>query len=272
MLAEGLHSVVDTGNSVMLWWGVRRSKRPAHPRHPFGHGKELYFWSFVVAVSMFSVGGVVSIYEGIQKAIKPEPSGDLLWNYVVLGVALVSTIMSLRVALREKRHRAGGTAILDFIRHSKDPTVFTVIVEEVSDVAGTLIALITISLDHLLHMPVLDAIGGIAIGIVMIAVSAVLANESRKLLIGEGADQREVEEIRNIVEQDPEVRQVGQLLTMQLGPRDILVNIEIQFKPQGSLQRLERTIERIETQIQATNKAVHHIFLEAKALQSGQGR
>jgi len=159
MLAEGLHSLVDTGNSIMLWWGVRRSKRPAHARHPFGHGKELYFWSFVVAVWMFSVGGVVSIYAGVGKILRPEESRDLIWNYIVMAVALVSTLYSLRVAMCEKHSRVGKTSVIDFIRHSKDPTVFTVIVEEVSDVAGVLIALAAIFLSHVLHQPAIDGAG-----------------------------------------------------------------------------------------------------------------
>ena len=268
MLAEALHSMVDTGNSLMLWWGVRRSRRPPHASHPFGHGKELYFWSFVVAVSMFSVGGVVSVYQGVGRILRPEEPKDLIWNYVVMAVALVSTLYSLRVAMREKDSRASRTSIMDFIRRSKDPTVFTVIVEEVSDVAGVLIASAAIFLSHVLHQPAIDGVGGVAIGLGMIAVSAVLANESRELLIGEGADRDQVAQIRQIVEQDPGVKEVGQLLTMHLGPREILLNIEIQFKPQGSLHRLEQTIERIESHIREKNKSVRHIFLEAKSLRS----
>ncbi len=185
-----------------------------------------------------------------------------------MAVALVSTLYSLRVVMCEKHSRVGKTPVIDFIRHSKDPTVFTVIVEEVSDVAGVLIALAAVFLSHVLHQPAIDGVGGVAIGLVMIVVSGVLANESRKLLIGEGADQRQVMQIRQIVEQDPEVKEVGQLLTMHLGPRNILVNIEIQFKPQGSLHRLEQTIERIESHVREKNKAVRHIFLEAKSLHS----
>lgn len=268
MLAEALHSVVDTGNSVMLWWGLRRSTRPPHASHPFGHGKELYFWSFIVAVSMFSVGGVVSIYQGVAKILHPEEPKDLIWNYVVMAVALVSTLYSLRVAMQEKYTRVGKTSIMDFVRRSKDPTVFTVIVEELSDVAGVLIASTAILLSHLLHQPAIDGMGGVAIGLVMIAISGVLANESRELLIGEGADRAQVAQIRQIVEQDPEVEGVGQLLTMHLGPKEILLNIEIQFKPQGSLHRLEQTIERIESHIRRKNKAVRQIFLEARSLQS----
>ncbi len=270
MLAETLHSVVDSGNSLMLWWGVRRSRRPPHASHPFGHGKELYFWSFVVAVSMFSVGGVVSVYHGVERILRPEEPKDLIWNYLVMAISLVSTLYSLRVAMREKQNRAGRASFMDFIRRSKDPTVFTVIVEGVSDVAGVLIALAAIFFSQVLHQPAIDGVGGVAIGLVMIAVSAVLANESRELLIGEGANPVQIAHIRQILEQDPSVKEVGQLLTMHLGPREILVNIEIQFKPQGSLHRLEQTIERIESHIREDNKAERHIFLEAKSLRSAE--
>lgn len=270
MLAEALHSLVDTGNSLMLWLGVKRSRRPADQHHPFGHGKELYFWSFVVAVSMFSVGGGVSVYEGILRIRRPEPPSNLLWSYVVIGVGVASTVASLVVALRKMRQRNSKTRILEFIRKSKDPAVFTVIVEEIGDLLGLGIATVAITLSYTLHRPIFDGAGSIAIGLVMIGLSGILANDSRKLLVGEAADSKQVEQIRRIVEQDPGVKKVGQLLTMQLGPREILVNVEIQLEPQGSLDRLEQTIDRIERNIRSKNHAVRQVFLEATSLHTAE--
>jgi len=168
------------------------------------------------------------------------------------------------------RRRNPESRVIDFVRRSKDPAVFTVIIEEISDLLGLAIAFAAITLSYELNRPIFDGLGSIAIGLIMIGLSGVLANESRKLLVGEAADQKQVEQIRRVVEQDPGVKKVGQLLTMHLGPREILVNVEIEFEPQGSLDRLEKTIDRIEQKIRSKNHSVRQIFLEAKSLHSAE--
>ena len=266
MLAEFFHSTVDSGNSLLLLYGMHRSRRPADRGHAFGHGKELYFWSFVVAVSMFAVGAVLSIWEGIAHIRRPEPISDPFWSYVVLGFSALFSLASLVVALREASRRKGSDTLVEYIRASKDPTVFTVILEDIGDVAGQAIALVAIFLSVWLHNPVFDGLGSIAVGLVILALSFVLATESRKLLIGESADSKHVKRMKQLLEEDQAVERVGDLLTMQLGPDDILLNVEIEFRRQSRVDDLEQTIARLETRLQQEFPQVHQVFVEVAHL------
>lgn len=266
MLAEFFHSTVDTGNSVLLLYGMHRSHRPADRGHVFGHGKELYFWSFVVAVSMFAVGAVLSIWEGIAHIRKAEPITSPFWSYVVLGFSALFSVASLVVSIREANRRKGSETLLEFVRASKDPTVFTVMLEDIGDVAGQVIALIAIFLSVRLQNPVYDGVGSIAVGVVILAVSFMLATESRKLLVGETAPSAQVERMKQLLQQDSAVERVGDLLTMQLGPEDVLLNVEIQFQRESCIEDLEQTIERLENRIQQEFPQVHHLFVEVARL------
>ena len=270
MLAEGFHSTVDIGNSLLLLLGLRRSTRPADQLHPFGHGKELYFWSFVVAVSIFSVGGVLSIWEGIEHVRHPSLSGNLIWTYCVLAFAVLMDGYSFLVSWREIGRARGSSTLWQFIQQSKDPTVYTVLMEDTMDILGIVVAFLAIFLGERLQLPWLDGAGSILIGIILISVAFVLGRESKNLLVGESASHRHVQEITNTVSSDPDVDAVGPVLTMQLGPQSVLVNLEVRFKPQGSLQALEATIRRVEGRIRAIDPAIQHIFLEASSLQAGQ--
>ena len=266
MLAEFFHSTVDTGNSLLLLYGMKRSQRPADRGHAFGHGKELYFWTFVVAVSMFGVGAALSIWEGISHIRRPEPIGDPIWSYLVLASSVVFSVISLVVSLRETNRRKGSDNIFEFIRRSKDPTVFTVILEDASDIAGQLIALIAIYLSIRLHNPIFDGVGSIGVGLVVLAVAVVLANESRGLLVGETAPSKHVERMKLLLQSDPSVERVGDVLTMQLGPDDVLVNVEIEFRRDSCVDDLEQTIGRLEKQVQGEFPQVHHLFVEVARL------
>lgn len=266
MLSEGIHSAVDTFNGVLLLVGLKLSQRPATPEHPFGHGKELYFWSFVVAVSMFAVGGVLSVWEGIDHWRHPVAIENHAWSYLILLIATVMNAGSLAVAVRAAYREKGGGGVFHFIRHGKDPAVFTVILEDGSDIIGQVIAFLAIYLGTRFHNPRFDAIGSISIGVVILAVAVVLARESHGLLIGEGASRHQIQQMKQRLKNDPAVEHVGDLLTMQLGPTQVLLNVEVQFKPQGSLEELETTIDRIEREIQQENPSVRHVFLEAASL------
>jgi len=268
MLAEGFHSSVDIGNSVLLLFGMRRSQRPADELHPFGHGKELYFWSFVVAVSVFSVGGVLSIWEGVNHLQHPAELGNLKWSYAVLGLAFVLDGYSLIVSLREIARTKGDASLWEFIQRSKDPTVYTVAMEDSADLAGIVVAFLAIYLGERLQLPWLDGAGSILIGVILIGIAIVLGRESKNLLVGESASRPLVEKIRRAVATDPGVDAVGQVLTMQLGPHAVLVNIDARFKPQGSLEALESAIRRVEDSVRAIDPSVQHIFLEAASLQA----
>lgn len=266
LLAESFHSAVDTINSLLLLYGQHRSQLPADELHPFGHGKELYFWSFVVAVSMFAVGGVLSIAEGVRHLIRPEPITSALWAYLVLAISASISAVSLMIGLREVNRGRGDLGLIEFIRQSKDPAVFTVVLEDIGDLAGELIAMLAIFLSTKLNLPYCDGAGSVLIGGVMIAVSGFLSNESRGLLVGESASREQVEAIKKIVMADPAVDHVGKLMTMQLGPEQVLLNLEVEFHPQGSIDVLEQTIERITRKIQQQNPAVKHVYLEATSL------
>jgi cation diffusion facilitator family transporter len=271
MLAEGFHSMVDIGNSVLLLFGIRRSQRPADELHPFGHGKELYFWAFVVAVSVFSIGGVLSIWEGAHHIHNPTLSGDLKWSYAVLGLATLLDGYSLFVSLKEIRHLKGSLGLWEYIKRSKDPTVYTVAMEDGADLAGVLVAFLAIFLGEHLQLPWLDGVGSIVIGVLLVAIAVVLGRESKNLLVGESASRHHVEQIQTTVAGDPAVAAVGQVLTMQLGPESVLVNIDVHFRPQGSLPALETAIRRVEDSIREVDPSIQHVFLEASSLQ-GQHR
>lgn len=266
LLAESFHSAVDTGNSFLLLFGQHRSQLPPDEMHPFGHGKELYFWSFVVAVSMFAVGGVMSIYEGVEHLRHPEPIEAAKWAYIVLAVSASFSSVSLIIGLREVNRRRGDMGLVEFIRMSKDPAVFTVVLEDIGDVAGELIAMAAIFFSITLHLPWLDGVGSILIGLAMISVSGFLSNESRGLLIGESATRQQIEAIKKLVAADPAVDRVGNLMTMQLGPEQVLLNLEVEFHSQGSIEALEETIERITRAIQKQEPTVKQVYLEATAL------
>ncbi len=266
MLAEFFHSTVDTGNSLLLLYGMKRSQRPADRGHAFGHGKELYFWTFVVAVSMFGVGAALSIWEGISHIRRPEPISDPKWSYLVLASSVVFSVISLVVSLRETNRRKGSDSIFQFIRRSKDPTVFTVILEDVSDIAGQVIALLAIYLSIKLHNPIFDGVGSIGVGLAVLAVAVILANESRGLLVGETAPSEHVERMKMLLQSDPSVERVGDVLTMQLGPEDVLVNVEIEFRRDSCVDDLEQTIGRLEKRVQGEFPQVHHLFVEVARL------
>ncbi|HEU5404199.1 MAG TPA: cation diffusion facilitator family transporter [Terriglobales bacterium] len=272
MLAEGFHSVVDTGNGLLLLYGVRRSTRPADSMHPFGHGKELYFWSFVIAVSTFAVGGVLSIWEGIAHIRHPEVSAHLFWSYCILALSSVLNLYSLIVGLREIQRTRGRSTFWEFVQRSKDPTAYTVVLEDSSDLIGIAIAFCALFFGKRLGMPWLDGVGSVLIGLLLIGVAFILGRESKNLLIGERALQPYIDSIQRAVAGDPAVEAVGEVLTMQLGPESVLVNIEVRFKPQGSLRNLENSIRRIEDRIRSVDPSIRQVFLEASSLESTQSR
>lgn len=270
MLAESFHSAVDTGNSLLLLLGEHRSRIPADDIHPFGHGKELYFWTFVVSVSMFAVGGVMSILEGIRHLIKPGQITSTHWAYIVLGISAAFSAVSMMIGLREVNRRKGDQTLLQFVRRSKDPAISTVVLEDLGDITGEVTAMLAILLTARLHIPYFDGAGSILIGLVMICVSGLLANESRGLLIGESADRELIDSVKKLVSGDSAVERVGQLLTMQLGPEQVLLNLEVEFYPQGSIDALEQAIERITRNIQKHHPMVKQVYLEANSLEPKQ--
>ncbi len=267
MLAEGIHSLVDTGNGGLLLWGLYRSEKPPDEGHPFGHGKELYFWTLIVAILIFAIGGGMSIYEGIIHLLDPHPIENPAWNYAVIALAAVFEGTALTVAVREfLKTKRPGSGLLRAVHRSKDPTTFTVMFEDTAALAGLAVALVGVLGSHLLDNPYFDGGASVIIGLILGIVAVMLAYESRGLLVGESADAELVEAIQRLAESDPTLARAAKPLTMHLGPHEILLNLDLQFRPDASASEVETAVDRLETSIRDQYPDVRRIFLEARSL------
>lgn len=266
MRAEAIHSLVDTGNGVLLLIGLHRSRRPADREHPFGHGLELYFWSFLAAIFIFAVGGGMSLYEGIVHLRRPASIGSAFWGYLVIGAAALFEGTSWSFALRGLRSVSKGRGVWSTIRRSKDPSRFLVLFEDSAALAGLAVAAAGLWLSERTGDARWDGVASLVIGAILCTVALFLALDSRKLLIGETADPAVVRSIRKIVESDPATVRSGKPLTMHLGPKGVLVNLDVQFRPGLSAGELEKAIERLEGRIRKAHPEVERIFLEARSL------
>jgi cation diffusion facilitator family transporter len=246
MLSEGIHSLVDSGDGVLLLVGMRLANRPADERHPFGYGKELYFWSLIVAVLIFGVGGGVSIYEGILRLLDARPLDDAGWSYAILGAAAVFEGASLAVAVRQFKKSIGDAPFWESLRTSKDPTLYTVMAEDSAALAGLAAAAIGVFGSHTLRMPAFDAGASIVIGLLLCGVSTLLIVQARKLLVGEAVDTDVAEAIRAIAQGEPSVHRAGWPLTMHHGPDDVLLALDAEFKTGVPAEEVARAVNRIE--------------------------
>lgn len=268
MLAEGVHSVVDTTDGLLLLLGQYRAARPPDDAHPLGHGKELYFWSLIVAILFFALGAGMAFYEGVQHITHPEPIADPTWNYVVLGASAIFTLGSFGVAFVQFRARAAKQGYWATFRGSKDPTLFTLVLEDLADMAGLALAFLGIFLGRWLHNPYLDGVASIGVGLVLTAVAALLARESKGLLIGEGAGRTEQQLIRSTAENDPAVVAVRRPLTMYFGPHTVLVAMDVEFCPDLTTDEIARAVDRMESGIRRVQPDVKHIYIEAESLRN----
>lgn len=267
MLSEAIHSTVDAGNSVLLLVGTRLSERPASEQHPFGHGKELYFWSLIVAILIFGLGGGVSIYEGIKHIQRPVALTDPLWSYVVLGAAAMFEGASLWVALHAFRAQTQGQTFWSALRRSKDPTTFTVVAEDAAALAGLLIAAIGVYTSHRWNLPVLDGAASVAIGILLAGVAVLLVRESRGLLIGEGLSKHTTDEICRIVRSHACIQSLTRPLSMYIGRHEVLLTLDVHFKPHTSAEAMLLAVETIERRIRTAFPQILRIYIEARHLQ-----
>jgi len=263
MLSEGIHSAVDTFNGVLLLVGLRLSKRPASQEHPFGHGKELYFWSLIVAVLIFGLGGGMSVYEGWQHVRNPVALTEPFWNYIVLGAAAVFEGASFGVALREFIRQKRGQPFWRAIRNSKDPASYTVLAEDGAALAGLAIAGAGVYLSHTLDMPELDGVASILIGLLLAGVAVLLVRESRGLLIGEGLRPETAESIRTLAVAHPGVSEAGQVLSMYLGPDEVLVTVDLSFDEGTLASDAARTVTAIEAEVRSRYPMIRRLFLAA---------
>jgi cation diffusion facilitator family transporter len=266
MLSEGIHSVVDTGNELLLLLGIRLSKKPPDDSHPFGYGQELYFWTLIVSLFIFAIGGGMSIYEGITHLRHPEPLSDPFWSYSVLGFAVIFEGYSWNVALQAFLITKKEDSFWTAIRASKDPIIFTILFEDTAALIGLFVAFIGVLSGHLLGNIYLDGVASIIIGVILCGVALLLAAESKGLLIGEGASPETVASIRKITNDDPAVEKVLKVLTLHFGPKEVLLNLEIEFIENLETEELAIAVERLESSINAQHSEVKNIFIEAKSI------
>ena len=265
MFSEAIHSVVDTGNQILLLYGIKRSERPADKTHPFGYGMEVYFWSFVVAILLFGLGSGVSIYEGFSKIQNPHPVTNPFVNYIVIGFAIIFETIAFSVAYRELRKTKGSQSLIKAIRTSKDPTIFTVLFEDFAALLGLMVAGLAIYLGEVLNLPILDGIASVIIGLILALTASLLAFECKGLLCGEAANDQIVAGIEDIVKGETDVLYINEILTMHLGPQDILLNISLDFKDAMSSGSVQITISELETSIKSKFPEIKRVFIEAQS-------
>ena len=265
MLSEGIHSTVDAGNGMLLLVGIDRSQRAATAEHPFGHGKELYFWSLIVAVLIFGVGGGVSAYQGILHIIDPAPMGDPTWNYVVLAAAAVFEGASFAIALREFVKTKREPSLWDSFRASKDPTTFTVLAEDAAALVGLLVAALGVWLSDTFDSPAFDGAASIAIGLLLAGVAVLLIRESRSLLVGEGIRPSTAAAICELAAKHPRVRSVTRPLSMYLGPDEVLVVLDVEFEPDAGAEDIANAVRRIEADIRERFPVIKRIYIEGRS-------
>ncbi len=266
MLAEGFHSTVDAGNGALLLVGLHLSKREATPEHPFGHGKELFFWSLIVAVLIFGIGGGLSIYEGVVHISNPSRVGDPFWAYVVLAAAALFEATSLAIAMRRFLRQKGERPFWAAMHASKDPATYTVIAEDSAALLGILFAAGGVWASHRFGIAELDGVASIAIGVLLACVAILLIAEARDLLIGEGLGREAARDIRELVLADERIRAVGPLLSMFMGPDEVLVTLDVEFNDALPAEELARAVTDAETRIVARYPKIRRIYLEARDL------
>ncbi len=265
MMAEGIHSLVDTGNQGLLLHGMKRARKPADERFPFGHGKEIYFWAFIVAILIFALGSGVSIYEGVHRVMHPEPVSDPFINYIVLGLAGIFEGFAWWFAWKAFRGQMRGRSIATTINASKDPTTFVVLFEDSAAMLGLAVAAIGLTLGEVLGMPVFDGIASIGIGLILGATAIMLAIRTKSLLIGESAEPEIVADVRRRAGAIDAVVAVNEVLTLHMGPRYVLLTISLDFRDELPAGDVEQAIDHLTQDIRAAHSDIKRVFIEAEA-------
>ena len=272
MLSEGVHSVVDTTNELLLLYGLKRAARPADTNHPFGHGRELYFWSFMVALLVLALGAAVAFYQGFHRLIHPEPIRNLLVSYGVLAVSFAFESVSWWLGLKAFRATKGTQTYLEAFRNSKDPSTFTVLFEDTAALLGLLIAAAGLLAADRLNAPWLDGAASLGIGLVLLVSSLLLAQETKGLLIGEPAHPHLRESILRIAEQDAEVRRANGVLTVQMGAQQVVAALSVEFQDALNTTQIEHCVNRVEAAIRRTHPEVTTLFVKPQTADTWQRR
>ena len=264
MLSEGIHSLVDTGNQLLLLYGIKQAAKPADDDFPFGHGKEIYFWSFIVAILIFALGGGISIYEGIKHLSHPEPINNPLINYAVLGLAMVFEGAAWMFAFRAFKQVKGKWGYIEAIKRAKDPSIFVVLFEDTAAMLGLVVAFAGVALSQITGILIFDSIASILIGLILIGTSIWLAYETKSLLIGESANQGTIKGVRDILKANDSIDHVNEVLTMHMGPDFVLANISVDFDDSKTADDIENIISSIDQNIKQEYPEIKRIFIEAE--------
>jgi len=268
MMSEGIHSFVDCGNQALLLYGMKRAAKPANEEFPFGHGKEVYFWSFVVAILIFAIGAGVSIYEGINHLRHPAELSHVIVNYIVLGVAITFEGVCWVMALREFTRAKGKWSYVEAVKRGKDPSLFVVLFEDSAALLGLAVALLGVVGGHLFGLVWADGAASVLIGLILAGTSIWLAYETKGLLIGEAASPELVQGIRNLIVESPEVITVNEVLTMHMGPDYVLVNLSVSFRDCVTAAELEEAVAQMDARIKLTYPTVKRVFIEGESWRS----
>lgn len=265
MMSEGIHSVVDTGNQVLLLLGLKKAKKPADENFPFGHGKEVYFWSFIVAIMIFAVGAGISIYEGIHSIMDPHAIENPNINYIVLSLAMVFEGFAWYFAWKEFNKARGGKGYYEAVRGEKDPTTFVVLFEDSAAMLGLIVAFAGVWLSQVTGLLIFDGIASITIGIILGGTAAWLAHETKGLLIGESAERHIVEGINQMSFEMDFIESIGDVLTLHMGPQFILVTMTADFKSGIDSDLLEKKTAELSAQIKSRYPRVKKVYIEAES-------
>lgn len=264
MLSEGIHSLVDTGNQILLLYGLKQAKKPADENFPFGHGKEVYFWSFIVAILIFALGGGISIVQGINHLQHPEVIKNPIINYIVLGLAMIFEGVAWYFAFREFSKVKGKWGYLEAIQRAKDPSIFVVLFEDSAAMLGLIVAFAGVALSQYTGILYFDGIASVLIGLILIGTAIWLAIETKGLLIGESASKDTVRGIKELLKTHDNIEIVNEVLTMHMGPDYILANISIDFKDSCQTGEIETTIAMMDKTIKTQYPQIKRIFIEAE--------
>ena len=268
MLSEGIHSLVDTGNQALLLYGLKRAKRPPDRNFPFGYGKEIYFWSFIVAILIFGLGAGISIYEGILHLLHPEPVKTPYVNYIVIAIAMIFEGFAWYFALKEFTKSKGKWSYVTAVQRAKDPSIFVVLFEDSAALIGLAVAFLGIFLGQITGIVYFDGAASIIIGLILAGTATWLAYETKGLLIGESANESIIKGIRELASAYDVVEHVNEVLTLHMGPDYILVNISLDFVDDATADKVENTIERLDKEIKSSYSLVKRVFVEAEAKKS----
>lgn len=265
MLSESVHSLVDTGNQGLMLYGIHRAEQPPDKMHPLGYGRELYFWSFIVALLIFALGAGISLYEGVAHILAPTAVTNPLVNYVVLGLSFAFEAVSWTVAWREFAKQRGTLGVFDAVTRSRDPTAFLVLFEDSAALIGIVIALAGTFAAEMLAMPELDGAASVGIGLVLAATAALLARESKSLLMGEPAREAVVQSIREISRNQPGVSGVGRLITVHMAPNQIVASMDVDFRDDLRASDVEALVSRLDRELKSTHPEIIALFVNPKA-------